>query len=50
MEALHAIQSISGDCANLISGVEFAMAEYCVQTQARQNQGIFSMLGTQSNR
>lgn len=33
MEALHPIQSISGDCLNLMSGVEFPMFEYRGQTQ-----------------
>lgn len=32
LEALHAIRSRSGDCLNLVSGVEFAMAEYRGQT------------------
>lgn len=33
MEALHAIRSMSGDCINLISGVEFSFTEYRGQTQ-----------------
>src|SRR5690554_2681771 len=33
MEALHAMLSMSGDCINLISGVEFSFTEYRGQTQ-----------------
>lgn len=33
MEALHAIRSMSGDCINLMSGVEFSFTEYRGQTQ-----------------
>lgn len=33
MEALHAMRSMSGDCINLISGVEFSFTEYRGQTQ-----------------
>lgn len=33
IEALHAIRSISGDCINLMSGVEFSLTEYRGQTQ-----------------
>lgn len=32
MEALHAIRSMSGDCINLMSGVEFSFTEYRGQT------------------
>ncbi len=33
MEALHAKRSMSGDCINLMSGVEFSFTEYRGQTQ-----------------
>ena len=33
IEALHAMRSISGDCLNLVSGVEFSLTEYRGQTQ-----------------
>lgn len=33
MEALHAMLSMSGDCINLMSGVEFSFTEYRGQTQ-----------------
>lgn len=33
VEALHAITSIQGDCVNLMSGIEFSLAEYRGQTQ-----------------
>lgn len=33
MEALHAMRSMSGDCINLMSGVEFSFTEYRGQTQ-----------------
>lgn len=42
MEALHAIQSISGDCIHLVSGQEFTLFEYRGQTQ--DYGGCFSTL------
>lgn len=37
IEVLHAMRSISGDCLNLVSGVEFSLTEYRGQTQDYDN-------------